>query len=43
MGPALDKITCSGDPMSYVDNIMNSIVISCLLYGCQRYNFITEK
>ena len=27
--PALaDKITCSVDPMSYVDNIMNSIVIS---------------
>ena len=29
IGPALaDKITCSVDPMSYVDNIMNSIVIS---------------
>ena len=24
----MDKITCSVDPMSYVDNIMNSIVIS---------------
>ena len=34
IGPALaDKITCSVDPMSYVDNIMNSIVIlyvSCM-------------
>ena len=29
IGPAFaDKITCSGDPMSYVDNIMNSTVIS---------------
>ena len=29
IGPALaDKITCSVDPMSHVDNIMNSIVIS---------------
>ena len=29
IGPALaDKITCSLDPMSYVDNIINSIVIS---------------
>ena len=29
IGPALaDTITCSVDPMSYVDNIMNSMVIS---------------
>ena len=29
IGPALaDNITCFVDPMSYVDNIMNSIVIS---------------
>ena len=29
IGPALaDKITCSVDPISYVDTIINSIVIS---------------
>ena len=29
IGPALvNNSTCSADPMSYVDNIMNSIVIS---------------
>ena len=44
IGPALvDTITCSVDPMSYVDNIMNSMVISCLLYGYNEYNLITEK
>ena len=33
IGPALaDTITCSVDPMSYVDNIMNSIAISYVSY-----------
>ena len=33
IGPALaDNIKCFVDPMSYVDNIMNSIVISLLSY-----------
>ena len=33
IGPALaDTITCSVDPMSYVDNIMNSMVISYVSY-----------
>ena len=46
IGPALaDNITCFVDPMSYVDNIMNSIVqyFICLLYGYQDHNFIIEK
>ena len=33
IGPALaDKITCSVDPISYVDTTINSIVISYVLY-----------
>ena len=31
-----DTITCSVDPMSYVDNIMNT-------YGYKEYNIITEN
>ena len=44
IGHALaDTITCSVDPMSYVDNIMNCIVISCVSYIDTKNTILSLK
>ena len=44
IGPALaDTIKCSVDPMSYVDNIMNSMVISYVFYMDTKNTILSLK
>ena len=44
IGPALaDTITCSKAPISYVDNIMNSVVISYVSYMDIKNTILSQK
>ena len=44
IGPALaDKITCSVDPISYVDTTINSIVISYVSYMDVKNTILSLK